>query len=372
MSAHKVKFIDYQFWYQSEKKQIDELLLSCLTRGQLMLREEVEEFERNLAKYVGAKYAVGMSNCTDALRLALIAKGIKPGDEVITSAHTFAATVAAIEQAGGTPVLADIKSSDHLIDIDSVKKMITSKTKAIIPVSINGRVADCIELEELANENGMFLLEDAAQGLGAFRKGKMSGNHGVGGCFSYYPAKTLGALGDAGAFTTNDIDMYNKMMLLRNHMRDSDGDIKEWGYNCRIDNIQAAVLNFRLSQMEKYVEKRRHIASLYYAGLSDLSNIVLSPNDRNTMTDRDAYQNFEFEADDRDKLLAYLRAEEIEIILPWGGKAIHHHTAFKGEKWHLKQADSHFKRIMTLPMHIALTDDQAACVIETVRKFYKK
>lgn len=366
----KVKFIDYSYWYTIEKDEIDTILQDCLSREQLLLRDEVESFESNLAKYVGTQYAVATSNCTDSLRLSLTAAGISDGDKVITSAHTFAATVAAIEQVGAMPVLADIKSDDHLIDIQSVKRLITSKTRGIIPVSLNGRVADLQEIEALAEEHGILLIEDAAQGLGGYRNGRM-GSFGVAGCFSFYPAKTLGALGDAGAITTNSEEMYNKLIALRNHNRTADGDIKKWGFNCRLDNIQAAVLDFRLKHLEKYIQKRRHIASLYHDGLADIEEIMLPPNDRNDARNRDAYQNFEFEAKNRDKLLNFLRSEGIEIILPWGGKAIHQFSAFKGETSHLWVTNCVFDRIMTLPMLIALTDEDAEYVIEKVKQFYR-
>ncbi|MBD3289247.1 aminotransferase class I/II-fold pyridoxal phosphate-dependent enzyme, partial [candidate division KSB1 bacterium] len=370
-SVHrKVKFIDYSYWYNIEKKEIDAILQDCLSRGQLLLRDEVESFERNLAKYVGTKYAVATSNCTDSLRLSLTAAGIGAGDEVITSAHTFAATVATIEQVGATPVLADIKSDDHLIDIQSVKRLIKSKTKCIIPVSLNGRVADLEEIEQLAADHGILLIEDAAQGLGGYRNGKMGGSFGLGGCFSFYPAKTLGALGDAGAITTNSETMYNKLIALRNHNRTPDGDIKQWGFNCRLDNIQAAVLDFRLSQLESYIQKRRHIASMYHQGLRDIEEIILPPDDRNDSMNRDAYQNFEFEAKNRDELLNFLRSQGVEIILPWGGKAIHQFSAFHGDSSHLWVTDRVFDQIMTLPMHIALTDEDVTYVIEKVKQFY--
>ncbi|MBD3232465.1 MAG: aminotransferase class I/II-fold pyridoxal phosphate-dependent enzyme, partial [candidate division Zixibacteria bacterium] len=372
-SVHrKVKFIDYSYWYNIEKKEIDAILQDCLSRGQLLLRDEVESFERNLAKYVGTKYAVATSNCTDSLRLSLTAAGIGPGDEVITSAHTFAATVAAIEQVGATPVLADIKSDDHLIDIESVKRLIASKTKCIIPVSLNGRVADLEEIEDLAADHEILLIEDAAQGLGGYRNGRMAGSFGMAGCFSFYPAKTLGALGDAGAITTNSEDIYNKLIALRNHNRTSDGDIKKWGFNCRLDNIQAAVLDFRLSRLENYIQKRRHIASIYHEGLKNVEEIILPPNDRNDTGNRDAYQNFEFEAKDRDNLLNYLRSEGVEIILPWGGKAIHQFSAYHGDSSHLWITNRIFDRIMTLPMHIALTDEDVEYTIDTVNRFYHR
>ena len=207
----KVHFVDYAGWYQEEREELEPKIIDVIKRGELILRQEVRSFENNLAKYVGTKYAVGTSSGTDAIRLALIASGIKPGDEVITSTHTFAATVAAISQAGGVPVLADIKQEDYLIDVNSVKCLITDKTKFIIPVSLNGRVADMEELEILADEQGITIIEDSAQALGAYRNSRSSGSFGLAGCFSFFPAKTLGSLGDAGAVTTKSKSLYEKI-----------------------------------------------------------------------------------------------------------------------------------------------------------------
>ena len=370
MESRRIKFIDYAYWYRLEKSRIDTLLTDCLERGQLMLRQEVEDFERDLARYVGVPYAVAVSNCTDALRLTLLAAGIQPGDEVITSAHTFAATVSAIVQAGGVPVLADIKRSDHLIDVRSIRTLITPRTRFVLPVSLNGRVADLEEIEELAQRRGLQVIEDAAQALGATRNGRMAGSFGLAGCFSFYPAKTLGALGDAGAVTTRSEELYKKLKLLRNHCRGADGDITQWGYNCRMDNLQAAVLGYRLTRLESYIEKRRHLAQLYRRGLGDVTELRLPPDDRNEPANRDAYQNFEFEADQRDALVAHLRMRGIEIILPWGGRAIHHLSAYTGPREHLREADAVFRRIMTLPLHIGLSDEDVAYVIACVREFY--
>ena len=370
MQKRNVRFIEYADWYHREETELRPRVLKCLEQGELLLRGEVKDFETSLAAYVGTKHPVGCSNCTDALRLALVAAGICPGDEVITSAHTFAATVAAIVQTGAVPVLADIKPDDQLIDVASVKQQLTKRTRAIMPVSLNGRVADVEETEQLAKENGLLVIEDAAQGLGAYRNGRMSGSFGVAGCFSFYPAKTLGALGDAGAITTDSDDVADRLRRLRNHNRGDDGDIVNWGYNCRIDNVQAAVLNYRLSQIERYVERRREIAGEYRAGLQDVTQLSLPPSDRNEKANRDAFQNYECEADDRDGLVSHLRESGIEVILPWGGRAIHHLSAYSGPREHLGVTDLHFGRVVSLPMHSCMSDADVSYVIASVRQHF--
>jgi dTDP-4-amino-4,6-dideoxygalactose transaminase len=195
-----------------------------------------------LAQYVGAKYVLGMANATDALHLALRAAGIGSGDEVIFSSHTMVATPAAIHFAGATPVPVEC-GPDHLIDSVAVEAAITLRTKAILPTQLNGRVADMDALQSIASKHGLAIFEDAAQALGAKYKGRSAGTFGEAACVSFYPAKTLGCLGDGGCLITNSDRIYEQVGLLRDHGRDASGDVVLWGLNSRLDNLQAAILN---------------------------------------------------------------------------------------------------------------------------------
>ncbi|MFH1713100.1 MAG: aminotransferase class I/II-fold pyridoxal phosphate-dependent enzyme, partial [Candidatus Jacksonbacteria bacterium] len=195
---YKVPFVNYPKHYKSMKREIDAAIKRVLTTGNLILRQDVENFEKTLAKFLKVKYALGLNSCTDGLILSLKAAGIGPGDEVITVAHTFVASIAAIVHAGATPVLADV-NDDYLMNPDLLEKAITSKTKAIIPVHLNGRACQMYKICQIAKKHKLLIIEDAAQGLGASFRGEKAGSFGLTGCFSFYPAKLLGAFGDAGA-----------------------------------------------------------------------------------------------------------------------------------------------------------------------------
>ena len=236
--SYKVPFVDYPAQYQKMRDQILATIDETLSRGDVMLRQQLANFETRLAEFVGTKYAVGISNCTDAMQLTLLAAGIGPGDEVITVSHTFVATAAAIHHTGATPVLVDI-GDDHNMDIDLVEKAITPKTRAIMPVHLNGRICHMEKLMPLSEGRGLPVIEDAAQALGASINGTSAGAFGLAGCFSFYPAKLLGAYGDGGAVVTNSEQIAEKVRLLRNHGRMPDGGVAFWSYNCRLDNLQA-------------------------------------------------------------------------------------------------------------------------------------
>jgi len=201
--TYKVRFVNYPLQYKILKKEIDKAIRIILERGDLILRKDVEEFEEKLADFTGVKYAVGLNSGTDALFLSLKAAGIGKGDEVITVSHTFVASIAVIIQAGATPVLVDV-GGDYLMDAGRIERAISKKTKAIIPVHLNGRMCDMGKIIKIARKHKLIVIEDAAQALGAKFKGKMAGAFGLTGCFSFFPAKILGSFGDAGALTTNN------------------------------------------------------------------------------------------------------------------------------------------------------------------------
>ena len=207
------------------------------------MQQDLEEFENNLVNYTGSKYAVGVANATDGLQIGLMAGGLKEGGEVIISSHTMIATASAIHFAGGVPVPVDC-GKDLMIDLTSAAKEINDKTVAIMPTQLNGRTCNMDEIKEFANKYNLAIYEDA-QALGSKFKNKQAGTFGISSAISLYPAKILGCLGDGGAILTDDKDVYEKIMLLRDHRRDPDtGEVVSWGFNSRLDNLQAAFLNY--------------------------------------------------------------------------------------------------------------------------------
>ena len=233
----KIRFFNPGETYLKYKKEFKSEFNRVMTNGDLILRKDVEDFEKSLAEYVGTKYAIGLNSCTDALYLALRSLKIGSGDEVLVPSRTFVASVQVIVQVGATPVYYDM---DGIFDM-------SDKTKAIIPVHIEGEFDYHFErILDLAEKYNLHIIEDAAQALGATHNGKMAGSFGVAGCFSFYPAKILGAFGDAGALTTNDEKLYNWVKGARNHFKET---AEDWGVNSRMDNLQAALLNVRFKHL---------------------------------------------------------------------------------------------------------------------------
>jgi len=365
-----VPFFNYPFVYTQYKEEIDSAFSNVASRGAFILQKDLEEFEKNLADFSGVKYALGVANGTDALIIANRAAGLGRGDEIIFSSHTYIATAASIYFAEATPVPVECQA-DHMIDPESVKKAITSKTKAIMPTQLNGRTCNMDELIKIAEDTGLLIIEDAAQGLGSTFKGKHSGTFGLAGTISFYPAKTLGSFGDGGAILTNDPEMYRKMKLLRDHGRNDDGLVVTWGLNSRLDNMQAAILNVKLKHLKEDIKKRRHIASMYQSNLENVSQIILPPPPNSNEDHYDVYQNYEIEAEKRDELKKFLFENGVGTIIQWAGKAVHQ---FEDLKFNvsLPYTENMIAHSLMLPMNTSLTDDDVSYVCEMVASFYNK
>ena len=235
----------------------------------------VAEFERDFAEFCGSAYAVGLASGLDALRLALLAAGLRQGDEVIVPAQTFVATLEAVTQAGGKPVPVDVREADYTLDVDAVAAAIGPRTRALLPVHLFGQMADMKRLDELARRHDLVLLEDACQAHGASRDGLTSGAVGTAGAFSFYPGKNLGAMGDAGALVTNDEELASRLRALREHGQTRKYEHAWEGYTARLDTIQAAVLLRKLPWLTQWNESRRAAARLYSESLAGLGDLVL-------------------------------------------------------------------------------------------------
>lgn len=294
-----IRFFNPGKGYLKIKKEIDREIERVLTSGDLILRKDGEEFERRLAEFCGTKYAVGLNSGTDALYLALWAYGIGQGDEVIVPSHTFVATAQTVAQLGATPVLYDLDGNFT----------VTEKTKAIIPAHIAGEFgANMQTLMEVANANNLIVIEDACQALGAVQNGKKAGAWGHAGAFSFYPAKILGAYGDAGGLVTNDEELYNRVKDLRNHCKENPST---WGINSRLDNIQAAVLNVKLNHLEDTLKRREEIAQMYLKGLK---NIGLPVNTGGGRVWQDFIVHVNENGKSRDGLYDFLKEKGIETM----------------------------------------------------------
>lgn len=363
-----VPFFNYPHVFTANEDELLRVIQDVGRRGAFIMQKDLEGFERNIAEYLGAKYVLGMANATDALHLAVRAAGIGPGDEVIFSSHTMVATPAAAYFAGATPVPVEC-GPDHLIDPTAVEAAVTPRTKAILPTQLNGRTADMDALQAIADKHGLLIIEDSAQALGSRYKEKCAGTFGLAGCISFYPAKTLGCLGDGGCLITNDDDIYRKVQLTRDHGRDETGDVVTWGLNSRLDNLQAAILNHKLKTYEQAIARRREIASMYHESLASIEELRLPPPPDSDPDHFDIFQNYEIEAKKRDELRAYLRERNIGTLIQWGGKAVHQFEKL-GFTQRLPYTAKMFQRLLMLPMNTSLTDADVEYVCHCVKHFY--
>jgi len=362
-----IPFFNYPWLYQQDKEQLTNIFQEVSNRGAFIMQNDLAEFEDRLSAYTGAR-ALGVANATDALQLLMKAGGIGIDDEVIFCSHTMVATASAIKFTGATPVPVEA-GSDHLIDPSSIRKAITSKTKAIMPTQLNGRVANMDDILVISREYGLQIYEDSAQALGAKYKNMAAGTFGIGGCISFYPAKILGCFGDGGAVLCNDEEIYQKIKLMRDHGRGDDGNVSVWGYNSRLDNLQAAILNYFFDSYQKIVTRRRAIARLYQERLSDLSMLVLPPSPDSSSEHFDVYQNYEIEAEKRDNLKNYLAEKGIGTLIQWGGKAVHEFRDL-GFTQSLPYTENLMRSSLMLPLNMTVTDDDVDYICDCVRKFY--
>ena len=256
--------------YQSHREEIDAAIQRVLAHGNYILGPEVDAFERSFASYCDSSCAIGVNSGTDALILTLRALNVGKGDEVITVSHTALATVSAIIASGATPVLIDIESEYYTINPACLERAITPRTKAVIPVHIYGQTADMDAIMEIAAKHGLLVIEDCAQAAGASYKGRRVGSIGEAGCFSFYPTKNLGAIGDGGAVVTNNRKLADRIRRLRQYGWDESRSTEEPGINSRLDELQAAILKVKLSYLDADNEKRTELARQYDEGLSAL------------------------------------------------------------------------------------------------------
>ncbi|MCI0530652.1 MAG: DegT/DnrJ/EryC1/StrS family aminotransferase, partial [candidate division Zixibacteria bacterium] len=240
---------------------------------------------------------------------------------------------------------------------------------AILPVHLNGRMCDIEGIMNLAKKNNLLVIEDAAQALGGSYNRQKAGSFGLAGCFSFYPAKTLGATGDAGAVVTNSQALFEKLLLLRDHGRLNKTDLGGWGYNCRLDNLQAAILDLKLKYLPEWIRRRRELAGLYHKYLAHLPQITLPPAPTNEGLYYDVYQNFVIEAENRDQLFEHLTRNGIETLISWP-KAVHHQKPLGLSHFKLPRTDELCRKVISLPLTTELENEQIEYVAKTIEQFY--
>ena len=380
--TRKVKFVDPIRNYTMIKEEIDAAYFEVMSKGDLIDRGQLKSFEENLAKFVGTKYAVGLNSGYDALHLSLRAAGIGPGDEVIVPAHTFVASCSAIVNVGATPVLVDV-GKDFNIDCDKIKAALSPRTRGIIPVHLSGYMADMERVMEIAEKNGLVVVEDACQSLGSSmvdnrsgirgqRSGekRMAGAWGLTGCWSFYPFKILGGYGDGGALTTNDPDVALFATRMRYNGEDRDtGEYHGHGFTCLLDNMQAAFLDVKLRYLPSWIVRRKEIAELYRKALSDLPDLLL-PHYDDPRRDH-IYQNYTLRSKQGSEFSDFMKANGVEVLTQFR-KPYYRHEALKLEDRRFPETEALSREVCSLPMNVEITDEEIDYVISVVRKFYNK
>jgi dTDP-4-amino-4,6-dideoxygalactose transaminase len=366
--ARAIPFFNYRGAFTADLDSYLDIVRDVVTRGAFIQQRDLVEFEARLADYLGVGHALGVGNATDGLIMAFRAAGIGPGDEVIFPSHTMVASPASAAHVGATPVPVEC-GPDHLIDPDAVEAAITSRTRAILPVHLNGRTCRMDRIQAIADRHGLLVVEDAAQGLGSRFKGRPAGSFGVAAAFSFYPAKILGCFGDGGAVVTNDDEVARKLRLLRDHGRNEQGEVEMWGLNSRLDNLQAAILDFQFRDYQKIIDHRRAVASRYQELLGDVPELALPPAPGADPDHYDVFQNYEIEAERRDDLRAFLGRNGVGTLIQWGGKPVHQFAAL-GLRGELPYTDALFRRCLMLPMNMMVQLDDAEFIAATVRDFY--
>ena len=369
MTSINVPFFEYPRLWSDDREDLLSIIDNVSSTGGFIMQEAVANFEKQLAKYASVNYSVGVGNATDGMEIFLEAIGINKGDEVIISSHTMLATASAIKVAGGIPVPVDI-GYDNLINIKSIENAITENTVGIMPTQLNGRICDMDSILSIVNKHNLFLVEDAAQALGSKYKGQHAGTFGLAADISFFPAKVLGCLGDAGAVFVNDEALYHKIYQIHDHGRDLEGEVRRWGRNSRLDNLQAAILSYKLTSYDKVINRRREVAQMYQDRLGELDELKLPPPPNDNKDNFDVYQNYELQADNRDEFKAYLGSNGIGTLIQWGGKGIHQFRNL-GFNQHLPNTDKFFKRCIMLPMNNFISNNDIEYICEKVLKFYR-
>jgi dTDP-4-amino-4,6-dideoxygalactose transaminase len=363
MSSQRIPLVDLAAVHADLADQLEAAIRRVCRRGSFVGASEVAGFERDFADYLGVRHVVAVANGTDALELALRAHGIGAGDEVIVPANTFIATAEAAAATGAAVRFADVYPASGLLDPASCEERIGSRTRALIPVHLYGRVVEMEPVLELADRYDLVVVEDAAQAHGASADGVRAGAAGSAGCFSFYPSKNLGALGDGGALSTNDDELADRLRLLRDHGRRG-ADVHEIsGHNSRMDEIQAAVLKVKLPYLDGWNERRRQVAQRYRQSLEPEMLDWMAP-----VPEAEVHHLFPILIDDRDRLAAELARQGIDTGVHYR-HPLPSTPAFSSSEDSCSVAGERAARQLSLPMHPYLWDDDVEKVIAALRAF---
>ena len=363
----KVPFVNPGLQYKELREEILSRFDRISLSGNHVLGQEGKEFEEKFANFCGAEYAVGVGNGSDALSFSLVGLGIGKDDEVITAPNSFVSSAWTIANVGAKPVFVDV-GNDFNIDCNLIEESITPKTKAIMPVHLTGRIADMQRIEEIADKFNLLVIEDAAQAVGASFKDKKSGSFGDSACFSLHPLKNLHVDGDGGVITTNNLSLYEKIIKMRNHGLKNRNECEFWGWNSRLDEINASIASLKLDYIDAWNERFLEIASLYIIELSDYVEVPTYAE-----FEKPIFHRFIIQHNKRDELKSYLETKSVYTAINYP-LPLHLHEASMGYGYKLGDfpvAEDQAKKILSLPIYPELEDSQIEYVIASVKEFFK-
>ncbi len=361
-----MEFIDLKTQQKLIKEDLDQRMQKVLAHGQYIMGPEVAESEVELAKYLGVKHAITCASGTDALLMAMMALDLKSGDEVITTSFTFYATVGMMTYIGVKPVLVDINPKNYNLDISQIEKKITSKTKAIVPVSLYGQCPDMDKINEIAKKHNLHVIEDAAQSFGAKQKGKYSCNLSPVSCTSFFPAKPLGVYGDGGACFTSDDGIAHELKSIRVH-----GSLERYnhtrvGMNGRFDTLQAAVLLAKLKIFEKECEERERLGKVYNELFKTHAPHVQVPVIEEG--NRHVFAQYTIRVPNREKVIEFLKTKGVPAVVHYP-KTVNHQKVFQtlyGDAGAFPEAEKAAREVLSLPMHPYLKLEEQEQVVKQV------
>jgi len=369
----RIPLVDLRVQYDSIKGEIDSAIREVVENGQFILGPEVKSFEEEIASYLGVKYAIGVASGTDALHLALLACGIKPGDEVITTPFTFIATAEAITNCGATPVFVDIDPKTYNIDPAQIKPRITAKTRAILPVHLYGQPADMDPILELARKYNLKVIEDCAQALGLGYKGKKVGSLGNAGCLSFFPSKVLGAYGDGGMVITSNPEIAERVVMLRNHGCKQKYYHLVPGFNSRLDSLQAAILRVKLKHLDEWNSLRQQKASLYSRLFEEIDGVeppYVAPYSYHIFN----YYTIRVQNPvGRDKLQEYLSSQGIATAIYYP-LSLHLQEVYKPlgyQSGDFSESEKAQEEVLSLPIYPELSEGQIEEIVKAFEAYHK-
>lgn len=375
---NKIQMVDLMAQYERIKPSVDAAIQSVITKAQFINGPEVATFQEELSEYLGVKHVIPCANGTDALQIAMMGLGLQPGDEVITPSFTYIATTEVIALLGLTPVFVEVDAETFCMDPSSLANAITSNTKAIVPVHLYGQAANMEEIMRIANAHNLYVIEDNAQAIGCdyyFSSGDVAKTGTIGhvGCTSFFPSKNLGCFGDGGAIMTNDDELASTLRMIANHGQSKRYYHDRVGCNSRLDSVQAAVLRIKLQHLDSYNDARQHLAAHYDSAFQSIPGITI-PVRKPYSTHVYHQYTLQVNPEIRDRLHEYLAERDIPSMIYYPVPAHRQlmFSAFGSESLDLPATDYLTERVISLPMHTEMRNDQRDYIVSTIHSFFNQ